>query len=129
MSSKCRPVVGSSKRKTRVCFSTAGCKAAMRLPGALRAHLGAHRQRGDGASRRLGQVARELQALRLAAGERGHRLAETQVVEAHVDERLAGAVSTSGWPAKNGERLVDRELEHVGDAAAVPPSTSRISSR
>ena len=37
---------------------------------------------------RFGQVAGELQALRLAAGERRHRLAELHVLEAHVGERL-----------------------------------------
>src|SRR5258706_10851316 len=37
---------------------------------------GPPRQRGDGTPRRLGEVARELQALRLTARECGHRLAE-----------------------------------------------------
>ena len=41
--------------------------------------------------RRLGQEAGELQALRFAAGQGRHRLAELHVFEADVDERLQRA--------------------------------------
>ena len=68
------------------------------------------------AHRVLGQMAGELQPLRLAARERRHRLAEAQVIEADVGERRAGAGSTSASSAKNSQRLGDREIEHVGDA-------------
>jgi hypothetical protein len=46
------------------------------------------RQRLARARRRLGQEAGQLQALRLAAAERGHRLAQAHVVQAHVDDGL-----------------------------------------
>ena len=58
-SSKCRPVVGSSNRNSLFALVVG-----------------------------LRQVPGELQALRLAAGERRHRLAEAQVFEADVDQRL-----------------------------------------
>ena len=72
MSSKCRPVVGSSNRKS-VPF--------------LRHRLA----RRAAALRRLGEEAGELEALRLAARERRHRLAELHVLEADVDDRLQQA--------------------------------------
>ena len=50
--------------------------------------------------RRLGQVTGELEALRLAARQRGHRLAEAQVVEADRRQRLERS-RTSRSPAKN----------------------------
>ena len=65
----------------------------------------------------VGEMAGELQPLRLAAGQRRHRLAERQVLEPDVDERLQ-ARSHVASPAKNAERLGDRHLEHVGDADA-----------
>ena len=71
MSSKCRPVVGSSNRNS-VPLLRDGCWLAAGL-------------------RRLGQEAGELQALRLAARQRRHRLAELHVLEADVDDRLQHA--------------------------------------
>src|SRR5260221_10636137 len=49
---------------------------------------GKHRDR---AAVRFGEMAGELQALRLAAGKRRHRLAETQIIEAHVQQGLQAA--------------------------------------
>jgi hypothetical protein len=71
MSSKCRPVVGSSNMNS-VPLRASGWRLALRLRG-------------------LGEEAGELQALRLAARQRGHRLAELHVLEADVDDRLQHA--------------------------------------
>jgi hypothetical protein len=92
MSSKCRPVVGSSNRNS--------------VP--LRASpAGARRWR-------LGQVAGQLQALRLAAGQRRHRLAQAQVVQADVGQRL-----------QLGEHLGSL-AEQVSASATVSSSTSAM---
>ena len=90
MSSKCRPVVGSSK--------IISCAPAVR---------------------RLREVTRELQALRLAARQRRHRLAEPQVVEADVAERREPRehVRRAG---EERQRLRHRHVEHVGDVRASP---------
>ena len=66
----------------------------------------------------LGEVAGELQALRFAARERRHRLAEAQVVEADVLQR-AQRRHQLGFVAEEVERLGDGQLEHVGDRLAV----------
>ena len=63
-SSKCRPVVGSSNRNS------------------LPRWRGAREHRAG-----VGQVPGELQALRLAAGERRHRLAELHIFQAHIRQR------------------------------------------
>src|SRR5258706_16027090 len=63
-------------------------------------------------------MARELEPLRFATGKRGNRLAEAQVVEAHVDERLQAAHDLR-LRGEGLERLVDRKLEHLRDVAAV----------
>jgi hypothetical protein len=94
MSSKCRPVVGSSNMKS--------------VP--LRAEPGAT----PTALRRLGEEAGELEALRLAARERRHRLAELDVLEADVDDRLQQAHHLA-VVAKELHRLGDGEVEDVGD--------------
>ena len=67
--------------------------------------------------RRLGKEAGELQALRLAAGERRHRLAELHVLEADVDDRLQPTHHLA-VVAEQLHRLGDGELEDVGDAQA-----------
>ena len=67
--------------------------------------------------RRLGQEAGELEALRLAAGKRRHRLAELHVLEADVDDRLQAAHHLA-VVAEELHRLGDGELEDVGDAEA-----------
>ncbi len=76
------------------------------------------REHRDRLAARFGEVARELQALRLAAGERRHRLAQSQVVEAHVHERTQRARDLVVVP-EGRDGLGYGELEHVGDAAPV----------
>ena len=75
----------------------------------LRHRLAARRA----AVRRLGQEASELQPLRLATAERGHRLAELHVLEPHVDDRLQHPqhLAVGG---KALHRLAHGEFEHVG---------------
>ena len=58
---------------------------------------------------------RELEALRLAARQRRERLAELDVIEAHVDERLQDALD-GAVPVKIIVGLLHGHLEHVGDA-------------
>jgi len=72
-------------------------------------------------------VAGELQPLRFAAGEGGHRLAEAQVVEAHVGERLQ-ARENFGVVLEEHHRLGHCHLQRIGDALA-RRATSRISGR
>jgi hypothetical protein len=71
MSSKCRPVVGSSNMN--------------RVPRGHRLAAGA------AVARRLGQETGQLEPLRLAARQRGHRLAELDVFQPHIDDGLQGA--------------------------------------
>src|SRR3954462_14023649 len=56
----------------------------------------------------------ELQALRLAAGERRHRLAELQVLEPYINQRLQPFLHFPRG-AKEGDRLGDRHFQYVGD--------------
>ena len=102
-SSKCRPVVGSSNRNS------------LRIVTLDRS--------------RLGQVAGELQALRLAAGERRHRLAEPQVLEADVDQRLQPRCDFLVL-AKKRARLGHRHARaRRRSTCRVDPSTSSTSAR
>ncbi len=98
MSSKCSPVVGSSNMKSVPLRAT---------------RLAAER----GALRRFGEKAGQLQALRFAARERRHRLAELDVFEADVDDRLQ-APHHFAVVAEQRHGFGDGELEHVGDAQA-----------
>ena len=66
----------------------------------------------------VGEVAGELEALRLAAGERRHRLAEAQVVEADVGER-GEARQHVGTVGEESQCLGDGELQHLGDRLAL----------
>src|SRR5690606_17023830 len=83
-----------------------------------------------GAAGRLGQEAGELEPLRFAARQGRYRLAEPEVVEADIDQGLQPGADIARI-AEEGQRLADRELEHVGDrqgieAAAVgPPGIGR----
>ena len=97
-SSKCRPVVGSSNRNS--------------VPAAA-----SDRSPASDAARGLGQVAGELQALRFAAGERRHRLAEPAGTRGRRRPAAAARACTSRSPAKNASASRDRHLEHVGDRA------------
>ncbi len=94
----------------------AGCHGRMERRGHhLRRPLGQHLHR---TAAHLDQVPRQLQALRLAPGERGHGLPEPQVIEAHVRQRLQARHHVL-LAREEGERLVHRELEHLGDGAPV----------
>ncbi|MNX16520.1 hypothetical protein D3C86_463880 [compost metagenome] len=67
---------------------------------------------------RFGQEARELQALRLAARERGHGLAELHVVQAHVDDGLQHAQHVAvGVEQRRG--LGHGEFQDVGHVVAL----------
>src|SRR5205085_5426807 len=58
-----------------------------------------------------------LETLRFAAGERRHRLAELQVVEPNVDQRLQ-ALHDFRLLTEEAQRLGDRHVERVGDRLA-----------
>src|SRR5882762_833782 len=55
----------------------------------------------------------ELQPLRLAAGERRHRLADAQVLKPDIGERLQSTLHFGTVPEES-ERLGHGQLEHVG---------------
>ena len=67
-------------------------------------------------ARGLGQKAGQLQALGFAARQCGHRLTEPQIIESDIFERLQAGrdVVVVG---KKGQRLMHREVEHIGDRA------------
>ena len=67
----------------------------------------------------------QLHALRLAAGERRRRLAEREVVEPHVAERLQDAADL-GDVLEQLDRLAARHVEHVGDRLAVVADGQRL---
>ena len=69
---------------------------------------------------RLGQVAGQLESLRLAAGEGGHRLAQAQVGEPHRLQRFQHPVDLP-LVLEEGQRLADRELQDVGYRLAADP--------
>ena len=73
----------------------------------------------------LRQLRRELDALRLAAGERRRRLAELDVVEADVVQRLQPPPDLRDL-GEERERLLDRHLEHVGDRLALEAHLERL---
>ena len=102
-SSKCRPVVGSSNRKSEPRISLLPEEGWRAAPW----------------GRRLREVPRELEPLRLAAGERRHRLAEPQVLQPDLDERLQSRDDVR-LLREERDRLGDGQLEDVGDAAALP---------
>src|SRR4051794_14418119 len=76
--------------------------------------------RGD-----LGELRRELHPLRLAARQRGRRLSETDVVEAHVAQGSQATVDL-GDLLEEVDRLLDRHLEDVGDRLALEPDLQRF---
>ena len=92
MSSKCRPVVGSSRIKRRVWRAVT--ELALSDSDALSLRTGARFRRGGFLAglarvpeRRVAQVTQQLDALRLAAGKLVERLAEPQIAEPHVAEQ------------------------------------------
>ena len=76
----------------------------------------------------FGQVAGELEALGLAAGEGGHRLAEAQVFEADVGQRRQGG-EHGFLVGEEGVAFGDGHLQHVGHALPPRHSRARISGR
>ena len=77
------------------------------------------------AGRDLAELLGELDALRLAAGERRRRLAELDVVEPDVVQRLQPPPQLRDL-GEEGERLLDRHLEHVGDRLALEAHLERL---
>ncbi len=76
--------------------------------------------------RGLGQEAGQLQALRLAARQRGHWLAQLHVVEADVDDGLQ-ATDHLAVVGEQLHRLAHGQLQHVGDRQlAVAPHQVRV---
>ena len=71
------------------------------------------------------QLLGELDALGLAAGERGGGLAQVDVAQAHVVERLE-LVLDARDVGEEGQRLVDRHVQHVRDGLAVIEHLERL---
>ena len=61
---------------------------------------------------RLGELGDQLDALALAARERGARLAETQVAEAHVGQQLH-TMADGAMRGKEFHRLIDRQRQRL----------------
>mgnify|MGYP003348179099 CR=1 FL=1 len=73
----------------------------------------------------LGQLQRELDALRLAAGERGRGLSQREVTEADRVE-CGEFVDDARDVAEKREGLADRHVEHVGDRPPVEQDLERL---
>ena len=73
----------------------------------------------------LGELGRELDPLRLAAGELRRRLAEADVVEADVVQGLQPPGDLRDR-REELDRLADRHLEHVGDRLALVADLERL---
>ena len=73
----------------------------------------------------LDQLARQLDPLGLAAGERGRGLAELDVVEPHVVQGLEHRRDL-GDVGEVLERLLDVHVEHVADALALEPDVQGL---
>ena len=73
----------------------------------------------------LDQFAGELDALGLAAGERGRRLAELHVVQAHVVQRLQLVVDGRDV-LEVLQRLLNVHLQHLGDRLALEADLQRL---
>ena len=72
-----------------------------------------------------GKLGGQLDPLGLAAGERRGRLAEREVVEPHVAERLQQAANL-GDVLEQLDRLAARHVQHVGDRTAVVADGQRF---
>ena len=77
------------------------------------------------AGRALGQFARKLHALGLAARERRRRLAEVEVVEAHVVQRLQLARDVGGI-GEEFEGVADLHVQKFGDVLPLPADLERV---
>ena len=75
--------------------------------------------------RDLRQLGRELHALRLPAGQRRRGLAEPDVAEPDGVQRLQAAADLRDV-LEELERLLDRHVEHVGDALALELHLERL---
>ena len=73
----------------------------------------------------LGQLAGQLDPLGLAAGQRGRRLAEADVAEADVDQRLQ-VPGDHGLVGEELGRLLARQVEHLGDVLALERDVERV---
>ena len=73
----------------------------------------------------LGQLERELHALRFAARERRRALAERDVAEAHVEQRLELS-REHRHRAEEFRRLLDRHLQHFVDVLALVLDLERL---
>ena len=73
----------------------------------------------------LGELGRQLHPLRLAAGERGRRLAEADVVEPDVVQG-AQAAGDLRHVLEEDDCLLDRHLQHVADVAALEADLERL---
>ena len=74
---------------------------------------------------RLPELGRQLHPLRLTARQRGRGLAEAHVAEADVDQRLQ-VPGDGGLVGEELERLLDRQLEHLGDVLALERDVERV---
>ncbi len=74
---------------------------------------------------RLGELLRELDALGLAAGERGRGLAEVDVAEADVVQRLE-LLPDRGHVLQELRGLRHGHVEHVGDGRALVLDLERL---
>src|SRR5687768_4245977 len=73
----------------------------------------------------LGELGRELHALRLAARERSRRLAEMDISEPDVIQQLE-LLGDAALRGEEVEAVGDREIEHVGDAPALVAHLERL---
>ena len=73
----------------------------------------------------LAELLRELHALRLAAGQRGRVLAELDVAQAHIHQRLELARKRR-HRLEEGQRVLDGHVEHFVDAATLVADLQRL---
>ena len=62
---------------------------------------------------RIGQITRQLQALRLATAQGGHRLTQAHIVQAHVHDGLQGADDLAVM-GKHLHRFADSQGQDIG---------------
>ena len=88
-----------------------------------RRRLVQHVERFSG--RAFGQLTRQLHPLGLAARERGRRLAEMEIVESHITERLEFPRDVGGV-LKQLQRFADLHVQEVRNALALPANFQRV---
>lgn len=77
------------------------------------------------AGQAAGELGDELEALRLAAAERGRALAERQVAESAVDHELAGLAELR-VEIEEGDGFLEGELQHLADGFALPDDVAEL---